>query len=91
MPVYLMFFLNDFCMFMQTVTYKSIKTNIHKTLLNKLIITANSIPNNIKKDKYISCKNKNDHSLMKDTDPDRNYWYLANNKAMNTISMTLIL
>ena len=41
-----MFFLNVFCMYMQTVTYNSIKTNIPKKLLNKLIITANTIPNN---------------------------------------------
>ena len=53
-----MFFLIVFCMSMQTVTCKSMKTNIHKTLFNKLIMTAYSIPNNITKDKYIFTKNK---------------------------------
>ena len=51
-PVYLMFFLNVLCMYMQTVTYNSIGTNIHKKLFNKLIITANTIPNNAIKDKF---------------------------------------
>ena len=37
---------------MKTVTYNSIKTNIHKKLFNKLIITANTIPNNAIKDKF---------------------------------------
>ena len=51
-PVYLMFFLNVFCLYMQTVTYNSIETNIHIKLFIKLIMTANSIPNNTIKDKY---------------------------------------
>ena len=54
-PVYLMFFPNVFCMYMQTVTYNSIKTNIHKKLFNNLIITANTIPNNTIKDKFCCC------------------------------------
>ena len=53
MPVYLMFFLNVFCMYMQTVTYNSIKTNIDKKLFNNLIITSNTIPNNAIKDKFV--------------------------------------
>ena len=52
-PVYLMFFLNVFFMLMKLVDCNSIKTSIHKTLFNKLIVTANSIPNNIIKDMYI--------------------------------------
>ena len=52
MPVYLMFFLYVFCMYMQTLAYNSIRTNIHKKLFNKLIIIANTVPNNAIKDKF---------------------------------------
>ena len=52
MLVYLMFFLYVFCMYMQTLAYNSIRTNIHKKLLNKLIIIANTVPNNAIKDKF---------------------------------------
>ena len=37
---------------MQTLAYNSIRTNIHKKLFNKLIIIANTVPNNAIKDKF---------------------------------------
>ena len=52
MPVYLMFFLYVFCMYMQTLACNSIRTNIHKKLFNKLIIIASTVPNNAIKDKF---------------------------------------
>ena len=47
-----MFFLKVFCMYMQTATYNSIRTNIHKNQFSKLIITADTFPNNAIKDKF---------------------------------------